>query len=49
MNEIRISFERSLYQAVARFKRENPGVLEARTKQRTERREKTDDGTGNNN
>lgn len=31
------SFERSLYRAVIRYKREHPGALEARTKQRNER------------
>lgn len=32
-----ISFERNLYRAVIRYKREHPGALEARTKQRKER------------
>lgn len=33
-NDMTICFKRSLYQAVIRFKREKPGALEARTKQR---------------
>lgn len=33
-NDLAICFKRSLYQAVIRFKREKPGALEARTKQR---------------
>ena len=32
--DISITFERTLYQAVIRYKREHPGALEARTKQR---------------
>ena len=49
METLSITFERTLYQAVIRFKRENHGVLEAQTKQRTEGRGKTDNGTGGNN
>lgn len=37
MNSLPISFERDLFQAVARFKQEHPGVLEDRTRQRKER------------
>ena len=33
---VTITFERTLYQAVIRFKQEHPGVLEARTRQRNE-------------
>ena len=33
-----ITFERTLYQAVIRFKQEHPGALEARTRQRNEQR-----------
>ena len=36
MSEISITFERALYHAVIRYKREHPGALEARTKQRKE-------------
>ena len=36
-NELTLSFERDLFQAVARFKQEHPGVLEDRTRQRKER------------
>ena len=36
-NNLSISFERNLYRAVIRYKREHPGALEARTKQRNER------------
>jgi hypothetical protein len=36
--DISITFERTLYQAVIRFKQEHPGALEARTRQRNERR-----------
>jgi hypothetical protein len=35
--DISITFERTLYQAVIRFKQEHPGALEARTRQRNER------------
>ncbi|MBQ5756031.1 MAG: hypothetical protein IIV88_02110 [Erysipelotrichaceae bacterium] len=35
--DISITFERTLYQAVIRFKKEHPGVLEARTKEREEK------------
>lgn len=35
--ELPITFERTLYQAVIRYKQEHPGALEARTKQRKER------------
>jgi hypothetical protein len=35
-NGLSLTFERGLYQAVARFKREHPGMLEARTKRREE-------------
>lgn len=34
MQELPISFERGLYQAVIRFKQGHPGVLEDRTKRR---------------
>lgn len=37
-NEL-LTFERSLYRAVVRFKQEHPGVLEARTEERRQRRE----------
>lgn len=37
MNELPITFERTLYRAVIRFKQEHPGALEARTQQRKER------------
>lgn len=37
MNSLPISFERDLFQAVARFKQEHPGTLEDRTRQRKER------------
>ena len=36
-NDLTISFERSLYQAVIRFKHDHAGVLETMTKQRKER------------
>ena len=36
-----ISFERNLYRAVIRYKREHPGALEDRTKQRKERNAET--------
>ena len=42
MNDLPIGFERSLYQAVARYKREHPGDLEARTKRRREESHATD-------
>lgn len=32
-----ITFERTLYRAVIRYKQDHPGALEARTKQRKER------------
>ena len=32
-----ITFERSLYRAVIRYKQEHPGALEARTKAREEK------------
>lgn len=44
-NEL-LTFERSLYRAVIRFKEEHPGELEARTKRRREESHATDaDGT----
>ena len=39
---LNIAFERSLYQAVIRFKEEHPGELEARTKRRREESHATD-------
>ena len=38
-NDLSLTFERSLYRAVIRFKEEHPGVLEERTKQRKEHHE----------
>lgn len=35
--DIPIIFERNLYRAVIRYKREHPGTLEARTEQRKEK------------
>ena len=35
--ELPIIFERNLYRAVIRYKREHPGALEARTEQRKEK------------
>ena len=43
------TFERDLYRAVARFKRDHPGVLEARTQQRkaeSDRKERDHDPKG---
>lgn len=40
METLSISFEREVYRAVARIKRECPGLLEARTKARNERKER---------
>lgn len=37
MQELPISFERGLYQAVIRFKQSHPGVLEDRTRERKEK------------
>ena len=37
MQTLPFTFERTLYQAVIRYKQEHPGALEARTKQRKER------------
>ena len=34
MKDLPFIFERNLYRDVARFKKEHPGVLEARTEQR---------------
>lgn len=36
MKELSLTFERSLYRAVIRFKQEHPGQLEAITKRRKE-------------
>ena len=44
METLSISFERSLYQAVIRFKQDHTGVLEARTKLRKERCAKDAEG-----
>ncbi len=41
-NEL-LTFERDLYRAVIRFKQDHPGVLEARTQERRERREAATD------
>ena len=43
MPNMPLTFERSLYQAVIRFKEEHPGVLEERTKQRQDREENSND------
>lgn len=43
-NEL-LTFERSLYRAVVRFKREHPGVLEARTEERRRKRETSANGS----
>lgn len=45
-NVLPINFERNLYRAVARFKADHPGALEARTKERQEKekRQKNEDG-----
>lgn len=40
MHELPITFERTLYRAVIRYKQEHPGALEARTKERKEREER---------
>lgn len=34
MNSLPLTFERDLFKAVAKFKQEHPGVLEARTAER---------------
>lgn len=35
--DLPLTFERTLYQAVIRYKQEHPGALEARTKERQEK------------
>ena len=35
--ELPITFERTMYRAVIRYKQEHPGALEARTKERKEK------------
>lgn len=45
MKELSLTFERTLYQAVIRFKQEHPGALEARARQRNERRATDADGS----
>lgn len=42
MNSLPLTFERDLFNAVAKFKQEHPGVLEARTEER--RKESWQDG-----
>lgn len=42
-NDLPLTFERSLYRAVIRFKEEHPGELEERTKQRQDREENRND------
>lgn len=36
-NDLPLTFERTLYRAVIKFKQDHPGVLEARTEERRKR------------
>lgn len=45
MSDLSFNFELDLYRAVIRFKQDHPGVLEARTNERRERREAATDRT----